>query len=106
MGRNFALNGTKGEVGVSLKKNIFFRETLFHSFTTQTQAVATIYYQCMVYFFFHLMAIVYVMAIVLLGGIKTIIIKLTENAVTLHYNSSLSDCHFSLIFLEGEVTFP
>ena len=51
-GRNFALNGTLGEVGVSLKKKkiiffffffffFFFRETHFHSFTTQMQAVVT-----------------------------------------------------------------
>ena len=32
--------------------------------------------------------------------------KRTENAVILNYNFSLSDCHFSLIFLEGEVTSP
>ena len=32
--------------------------------------------------------------------------KLTENAVILRYNFSLSDCHFSLIFLEEEVTSP
>ena len=42
-GRNFALNGTQGEVGVSLKKKkiffFFFRETHFHSVTTQMQAV-------------------------------------------------------------------
>ena len=48
-GRNFALNGTQGEVGVSLKKNIFFfffffRETHFHSVTTQMQAVVTLSY--------------------------------------------------------------
>ena len=35
-------------MGVSLKKKFFFRETLFHSVTTQTQAVVTIYYHCMV----------------------------------------------------------
>ena len=47
--RNFALNGTQGEVGVSLKKNkkkifffFFFRETHFHSVTTQMQAVLTL----------------------------------------------------------------
>ena len=50
--RNFALNGTKGEVGVSLKKKkkkiffffffFFFRETHFHSVTTQMQAVVTL----------------------------------------------------------------
>ena len=42
-GRNFTLNGTQGEVGVSLKKKkkkkffffFFFRETHFHSVTTQ-----------------------------------------------------------------------
>ena len=41
-GRNFALNGTQGEMGVSLKKKFFFfffRETHFYSVTTQTQAV-------------------------------------------------------------------
>ena len=52
-GRNFALNGTKGEVGVFLKKKkkkkkknffffFFFRETHFHSVTTQMQAVVTL----------------------------------------------------------------
>ena len=45
-GRNFALNGTQGEVGVSLKKKkfffCFFRETHFHSVTTQMQAVVTL----------------------------------------------------------------
>ena len=39
MGRNFTLNGTQGEVGVSL----LFRGTHFHSVTTQTQAVVTAY---------------------------------------------------------------
>ena len=33
-------------------------------------------------------------------------IKVTKNAVILHYNFSLSDCHFSQIFLEGDVTSP
>ena len=37
MGRNFVLNGTQGEVGVSLKKSIFCGETHFHSVTTQMQ---------------------------------------------------------------------
>ena len=32
--------------------------------------------------------------------------KLTEIAVILCYNFSLSDCHFSLIFLKDEVTSP
>ena len=46
-GRNFARNGTQGEVGVSLKKKkkfffFFFRETHFHSVTTQMQAVVTL----------------------------------------------------------------
>ena len=42
-GQNFALNGTQGEVGVSLKKKKkFFRETHFHSVTTQMQAVVTL----------------------------------------------------------------
>ena len=49
-GQNFALNGTHGEVGVSLKKKkkkkifffFFFRETHFHSVTTQRQAVVTL----------------------------------------------------------------
>ena len=36
-GRNFALNGTQGEVGVSLKK-----KKKFHSVTTQMQAVVTL----------------------------------------------------------------
>ena len=47
-GRNFALNGTQGEVGVSLKKKkkkfffFFFWETHFYSVTTQMQAVVTL----------------------------------------------------------------
>ena len=48
-GRNFALNGTQGEVGVSLKKKkknffffFFFSETHFHSVTTLMQAVVTL----------------------------------------------------------------
>ena len=52
-GRNFALNGAQGGVGVSLKKKkkkkkifffffFFFRETHFQSVTTQMQAVVTI----------------------------------------------------------------
>ena len=44
-GRNFALNGTQGEVGVSLKKKIFFfflGRLIFHSVTTQMQAVVTL----------------------------------------------------------------
>ena len=46
-GRNFALNGTQGEVGVSLKKkkkNFFFflRKTHFHFVTTQMQAMLTL----------------------------------------------------------------
>ena len=49
-GQNFALNGTQGEVEVSLKKDYFFRETHFHSVTTQTHAVVTIYYHCIVFF--------------------------------------------------------
>ena len=40
MGQNFALIGTQGEVGVTLKN--LFRESHFHSFTTQTQAVVTL----------------------------------------------------------------
>ena len=32
--------------------------------------------------------------------------KFTENVVVLRYNFSLSDCHFSLIVLQGEVTSP
>ena len=46
---NFALNGTQGEVGVSLKKKkkkkkiffffFFFKKTHFHSVTTQMQAM-------------------------------------------------------------------
>ena len=48
-GQSFALNGTQGEVGVSLKKYFFFRETHFHSVTTQTQAVVTIYYHCIMF---------------------------------------------------------
>ena len=94
--RNFALNGTKGEVGVSLKKFFFFRETHFHFVSTQTQAMVTIYYHCII-FSFKLMAIVCVMANLLLN---------TENAIILRYNFSLFYCHFSRIFLEGEVTSP
>ena len=45
-GQNFALNGTQGEVGVSQKKKkkdfFFFKETHFHSVTTQMQAVVTL----------------------------------------------------------------
>ena len=44
-GQNVALNGTQGEVGFSLKKKKFFffyRETHFHSVTTQMQAVVTL----------------------------------------------------------------
>ena len=49
-GQNYALNGTHGEVGVSLKnKNIFLRETHFHSVTTRMQAVVTIYYHCIIF---------------------------------------------------------
>ena len=43
--RNFTLNGTQGEVVVSLKKKFFFfffRKTHFHSVTTQMQAVVTL----------------------------------------------------------------
>ena len=32
--------------------------------------------------------------------------KLTENALILCYNFFLSDCHFFLIFLEGEIMSP
>ena len=45
-GRNFALNGTQGEAGVSLKNCFRFVFHNFHSVTTKTQAVATIYYHC------------------------------------------------------------
>ena len=47
-GRNVALNGTQGEVGVSLKEKkkifffFFFRETHFHSVSTHMQAVVTL----------------------------------------------------------------
>ena len=45
-GRNFTLNGTQGEVGVSLYTFFFFffffRETHFHSVTTQMHAVVTL----------------------------------------------------------------
>ena len=93
--------GSEEEVRVSLKNVYifsFFRETPFHSVTTQMQAVVTIYYHCMVfrYFSLNLVAIVCVKTNVLLNWQK--------NAVTLRYNFSLSDCHFSLNFLEGEVT--
>ena len=47
------------------------------------------------------MAIVCVMADLLINKIK-----LTENAIILRYNFSLSDLHFFLIFLEGEILLP
>ena len=92
-GRNFALNGTKGEVRVSLF--FFFRETHFHSVTTQMQAVVTHFYHC-------------IMFLLAFNGNSMcngyFASKLTENAVILRYNFSLSDCHFSLNFLQ--VTSP
>ena len=50
------------------------------------------------YFSFHLKAIVCVMTNLLLST--------TENAVILHCGFFLSDFHFSLIFLEGEIASP
>ena len=106
-GRNFALNGTQGEVGVSLKKkkkkNFFFffffffiRETHFHSVTTQMQAVLTLSD--------NLLPLLPLNGNSMSNGLFAS--KLTENDVILRYNFSLSDCHFSLIFLQGEVTSP
>ena len=111
-GRNFALNATQGEVGVSLKKKkkfffFFFLgggggggggggETHFHSVTTQMQAVVTLSD--------NLLPLLPLNGNSMCNGLFAS--KLTENAVILRYNFSLSDCHFSLIFLQGEVTFP
>ena len=57
------------------------------------QAVLTIYYHCILF-------------LLPFNGNSMSASKLTENAIILRYNFSLSDCHFSLIFLEGEVTSP
>ena len=84
-GRNFTLNGTQGEVGVSLK-NIFsfYRGTHFHSVTAQMQSVVTIYYHCIILLFpFNGNS-------VFNGSFAS---KLTENVVILHYSFSLSDCY-------------
>ena len=92
-GRIFALNGTQGEVGVSLKKKkkffFFFRETHFHSVTTQMQAVVTLSdnLHCMVF-------LLPLNGNIMCNGLFAS--KLTENALILCYNFSLSDCHFSL----------
>ena len=77
--------------GISLK--IFL--TQFHSVTTKTQAVVTIYYYCIIF------SLPFNGNSMCNGLIAS---KLTENAVILRFNFSLSDCHLSLIFLEGEVT--
>ena len=85
-GRNFTLNGTQGEVGVSLKKK-----------KKKTRAVETIYYHCIVF-------------LLQLNGNSMyngwFASKWTKNAFILSNYFSLSDCHFSLIFLQGEVTSP
>ena len=100
-GRNFALNGTQGKVGVSLKKIyiyfFFIRETQFHSVITKMQAVVTINYQCIIF-------LLPFNGNSMCNGLFAS--KLTENAVIVRYNFSLSDYHFSLIFLEIEVTSP
>ena len=57
---------TQGEMGVSLKKKIFFKKTHFHSVTTQMLSLVRIYYHCIV-FLLPLMAIVCVMANLLLN---------------------------------------
>ena len=111
-GRNFAPNGTQGEVGVSLKKKkkkkkkfffffFFFLGTLIFILSPHKCKLwwhyQTIYYHCIVF-------------LLPLNGNSLCngqcASKLTENAVILCYNFSLSDCHFSLIFLQGEVTSP
>ena len=65
-------------------------ESLFHSVTTQTQTVVTIYYHGIIFL------------LPFNGGSmcnSSFASKLKENAVILC-------CHFSLILLEGEVTYP
>ena len=94
---NFTLNRTQGKVGVSpqKKKQEIFREAHFHSVNTQTQAVVTIFFHCMAFLLpFNGNSNVY----------NEFASKLTAIAIILRYNFSLSDCYFSLIFLEGEVT--
>ena len=77
VGRNYVLNGMEGEVGVSLKKikkSFFWGATHFHSVTTQTQAVVTIYYHCIIFLLpFNGNSMCY-------GQFAS---KLTENAITL-----------------------
>ena len=107
-GRNFALNGTQGEVGVSLKKKkkfffffFFFLGRLIFILSPHKCKLwwhyKTIYYHC-------------IMFLLPLNGNSMCngwcASKLTENVVVLRYNFSLSDCHFSLIVLQGEVTSP
>ena len=75
---------------------LYFRETHFHSVTTQTQAVVTICYHCIIFLLpFNGNSMCY----------GYFAFKMTENVLILRYNFSLSDCHF-LIFQEGEVTSP
>ena len=102
-GRNFALTGTQGEVGVSLKKkkNFFFLGRLIFILSPHKCKLwwhyQTIYYHCIVFL------------LPLNGNSMSngwFASKLTENVVVLRYNFSLSDCHFSLIVLQGEVTSP
>ena len=110
-GRNFALNGTQGEVGVSLKKKkkkkknffffFFFLERLIFILSPHKCKLwwhyQTIYYHCIVF-------------LLPLNGNSMcncwFASKLTENVVVLRYNFSLCDCHFSLIVLQGEVISP
>ena len=108
-GQNFALNGTQGEVGVSLKKKNFFFFFFFFFFLGRLIFILsphkcklwwhyqTIYYHCIVFL------LPFYGKSICNGWFAS---KLTENVVVLRYNFSLSDCHFSLIVLQGEVTSP
>ena len=78
-------------MGVSLKKQ-FFRETPFHNASCDDNLIPL--HHCIVVLLFNGNSMCY-------GLFAS---KLTENSVFLHHNFSLSDCHLSLIFLEGEVT--
>ena len=73
---------------------IFGGEAHFHSVNTKTKALVTIYFHCNVCFLpFNGNGMCN-------GEFAS---KLTENAVIWPYNFSLSDCHFTLIFLEGDL---
>ena len=72
----------------SPEKIFFFRETQFHSVTTKTQAVVTIYHHCIIFL------LPFNGKSMCTGLFAS---KLTENAVILRYNFSLSDsllCYF------------